>query len=134
MTQQQLDLVKQTWKLLRDIDPTIFGDVFYGRLFFTYPALRPLFKKPMEDQYQKFVDMLSLIVARIDQPDTLLPEIRTLGRTHQGYGVQPHHYQAVKDALLWTISRGLGSDWNDDVQQAWEACYDTLTQIMRQET
>jgi len=132
MTNQQLQLVKQTWKLLREVDPAVLGDVFYGRLFFKHPALRPMFKGPMESQYQKFVDMLSIIVARLDRPDAVAQEISGLARSHEGYGVQPHHYENVKDALLWTLERGLGTDWNADVQQAWTACYDALTYAMLQ--
>ena len=81
-------------------------------------------------QYQKFVDMLSIIVARLDRPDTVAQEISVLAWSHEGYGVQPSHYEDVKEALLWTLERGLGLDWNADVQQAWIACYDALTQAM----
>lgn len=130
MTAQQVQLVKKTWKLLREVDPALLGDVFYGRLFFKYPFLRPLFKGPMDIQYQKFIDMLSLIVARIDRPDILMPEIAALAQSHKGYGVQPSHYEDVKDALLWTLEVGLGNDWNDAVKQAWEACYDGLAHLM----
>lgn len=130
MTQQQLQLVKQTWKLLREIDPAVLGDVFYSRLFFKNPALRIMFKGSMESQYQKFVDMLSIIVARLDRPDSVAQEIGLLARSHAGYGVQPSHYEDVKEALLWTLERGLGLDWNADVQQAWIACYDAITQLM----
>lgn len=86
----------------------------------------------MDSQYQKFVDMLSIIVARLDRPDTLIQEISQLARSHEGYGVKPEHYIAVREALLWTLERGLGNDWNEDVQQAWVACYDSLTQSMLQ--
>ncbi|MFD2936112.1 globin domain-containing protein [Spirosoma flavum] len=130
VTQQQLQLVKQTWKLLREIDPAVLGDVFYSRLFIQYPTLRPMFKGSMEIQYQKFVDMLSIIVARLDRPDTVAQEIGMLARSHAGYGVQPSHYEDVKEALLWTLERGLGLDWNVAVQQAWIACYDAITQLM----
>lgn len=130
MTNQQLTLVKQTWKLLREVDPAVLGDVFYGRLFLQYPTLRPLFRGSMESQYQKFIDMLSIIVARLDRPDAVVEEISQLARSHQGYGVKPEHYTAVREALLWTLERGLGNDWNDGVQQAWEACYDSLTRLM----
>lgn len=130
MTNQQLLLVKQSWKLLREIDPAVLGDVFYGRLFIKYPSLRPMFKGSMESQYQKFVDMLSTIVARLDRPDTVAQEIGQLARSHEGYGVKPEHYTAVGEALLWTLERGLGTDWNDDVRRAWEACYDAITRSM----
>ncbi|WP_020602268.1 globin domain-containing protein [Spirosoma spitsbergense] len=133
MTNQQIQLVKQTWKLLREVDPAVLGDVFYGRLFFKYPMLRPMFKGPMASQYQKFIDMLSIIVARIDRPDSIAQELSAMTRSHAGYGVQPHHYEDVKDALLWTLQQGLGADWNADVQQAWITCYDALTHAMLQE-
>ena len=130
MTNQQLVLVKQTWKLLRDVDPAVLGDVFYGMLFKKYPALRALFKGSMENQYEKFVGMLSIIVARLDRPDTVAQEISQLAQRHEGYGVKPEHYEAVGEALLWTLEKGLGIDWNDAVKQAWEACYDSVTQAM----
>ncbi|MEO6617826.1 MAG: globin domain-containing protein [Dyadobacter sp.] len=130
MTQQQVRLVKQTWKLLREVNPTLLGDVFYGRLFFMYPFLRPLFKGPMDAQYQKFFDMLSLIVSRIDLPDNLGQKIAALGRSHKEYGVQPTHYEDVKAALLWTLEVGLGNDWNEATKQAWEACYNGLAHLM----
>ncbi len=130
MTNQQLLLVKQSWKLLREVDPAVLGDVFYGRLFIKYPSLRSMFKESMESQYQKFVDMLSIIVARLDRPDTIAQEVSQLARSHEGYGVKPEHYSAVKEALLWTLERGLGNDWNADIRRAWEVCYDTITRSM----
>lgn len=132
MTNYQLQLVKHTWKLLREVDPAILGDVFYERLFSQHPALRSMFKGSMTSQYQKFVDMLSMIVARIDRPDSIAAEISQLAQSHERYGVKPAHYIAVREALLWTLERGLGNDWNDEVERAWVACYDVLTQAMLQ--
>jgi hemoglobin-like flavoprotein len=131
MTNQQLQLVKRSWKLLREVDPAILGDVFYSRLFSQHPGLRSLFKGSMEQQYQKFIDMLSVIVARLDQPDKATQEINQLSRSHAGYGVKAEHYIAVREALLWTLEHGLENDWNDVVKQAWIECYDDLTQSMR---
>jgi hemoglobin-like flavoprotein len=130
MTAQQIQLVKQTWKLLRDIDPVLLGDVFYRRLFFQYPRFRSLFKGPMEAQYQKFMDTLTLIVARIDRPDTVMPDIDQLAERHEGYGVKPEHYAPVGEALIWTLKTGLGNYWNPDVEAAWLAAYTMLTQAM----
>ena len=130
MTNQQLKLVKQSWVLLREVNPALLGDVFYGRLFSTYPTLRAMFKGPMDSQYQKFVDMLSIIVARLDRPDTVAGQLSQLAQSHEGYGVKPEHYEPVGEALLWTLERGLGNDWNDQVRQAWIVCYESLTQAM----
>jgi hemoglobin-like flavoprotein len=130
MTSQQIDLVRQTWRPLRDVDPMLLGDVFYRRLFMQYPQVRSLFKEPMEAQYRKFVDMLNVIVARIDRPAEVMPEIADMGHRHEGYGTLPEHYAAVGEALLWTLEQALGKQWTPHVQQAWKACYEELTQLM----
>jgi hemoglobin-like flavoprotein len=130
MTNQQILLVKRTWKLLREVDPVLLGDVFYGRLFAQHPGCRSLFRGPMENQYRKFTDMLSILVARLDRPESAAEELSHLALSHKGYGVKPGHYEPVKEALLWTLERGLGHDWNAAVSEAWVACFDALTRLM----
>jgi hemoglobin-like flavoprotein len=130
MTDQQIHLIKKTWRLLRDIDPQLLGDVFYKRLFLKHPSVRFMFKGPMEHQHQKFVSMLSFIVARLDHPEAVKSELVAMAKRHEGYGVKPAHYQPVGDALLWTLEQGLGREWTEEVAQAWQACYQTLTQAM----
>ncbi|WP_461092201.1 globin domain-containing protein [Spirosoma gilvum] len=130
MTSQQIILVKQSWRLLREIDPKLLGDVFYTRLFVKYPALQSLFKHSMTSQYEKFIAMLNLIVSRLDQPTILTQEISQLATRHAGYGIKPEHYEEVGEALLWTLEKGLGKDWNPAIEQAWAACYHTLAKAM----
>lgn len=132
MAPDQFKLVKQTWKLLRDVDPPVLGSVFYGYLFLHFPMVKPLFKTSMDVQYQKFMDMLSLIVSRIDRVE-VNKEIIQLAQRHKGYGVKPEHYEAVGQVLIWTLKQGLGNDWNDQVQSAWEACYADVAQLMLEE-
>ena len=134
MTSHQLFLVKYTWKLLREVDSYVLGSVFYGRLFMTYPNLRSLFKNSLESQHKKFVEMLSIIVARLDRPDVLSDEMRQLAQRHLEYGVKPEHYQPVGEALLWTLEQGLGKDWNTEVKEAWSTCYTIITQAMLAKT
>ena len=135
MTAHQIHLVKKTWRLLRKVDPHLLANVFYKRLFLRSASARSLFGGPMEAQYEKFVAMLSFLVAHLDQPETLLGEAIAMARRHVTYGVTPAHYRPVGEALLWTIQKGLGPDWNDDVRQAWQACYELLTKAMlEQET
>ncbi|MBN8678296.1 MAG: hypothetical protein J0M29_08730 [Chitinophagales bacterium] len=130
MTKAQIQLIHHSWRLLKAIDPALVGDVFYSRLFFLYPKLRHMFPKKMEEQHQKLIDMLSHMVARLDQPEQLLPEIREMGKRHQGYGVKPEHFGMVADALLWTLERGLGSDWTPETAEAWKACYTLIVDNM----
>jgi len=130
MEQQQVILVQRTWKLFRDIKPEIIGDVFYSKLFTEFPASRRMFKNDITAQYKKLVDMLSLMVGRLQQLHELTADIRALAIRHAGYGVKPAHYAIVGDTLLWTLEQGLGPDWNEETKQGWDSCYKMIAGIM----
>lgn len=132
MNEKQIKLVKSSWSLFRKIDPQIIGDVFYSRLFQQMPSLKGMFKSPMTDQYTKIVDTLSMIVSRLDHLEQITDEITQLAIRHTGYGVRPAHYKLVGDALLWTLEKGLGNDWNEETARAWAQCYKLLSDTMIQ--
>jgi nitric oxide dioxygenase len=130
MTEEQVKLVKKTWKMVRAIDPVMVGDLFYSKLFNDHPALRNMFPKKMDEQYRKLMDMLSTVVARLEKLDELTNDISEMARRHVGYGVRPAHYKMVGSALLWTLQQGLGNDWTQEVKEAWIKCYNTLADTM----
>ena len=130
LTQSQIQLVKQTWSIFRSIDTELVGDVFYGRLFLENPALRRMFPKQMELQYKKLINMLSIMVARLDHIDDLAGDIAAMAERHVQYGVKPEHYPLVGKALLWALQNGLGKDWNKEVESAWQNCYEFLSDTM----
>jgi hemoglobin-like flavoprotein len=132
MTAEQVQLVKGTWKLLRNVDPVLLGDTFYSKLFSDHPTLGRLFPSDMHQQYRKLVDMLSMIVARLDRWVEMRDEIRALAQRHAGYGVRPAHYKMVGTALLWTLEKGLGLDCTPDVRRAWISCFVLLSNEMIQ--
>lgn len=130
LTPAQIQLVKQTWSIFRSIDSSLVGDVFYGKLFLESPSLRRMFPKQMDEQYKKLINMLSIMVARLDHIDELSADIAVMAERHVQYGVKPEHYPLVGKALLWALKNGLGKDWNEDVRDAWQKCYDVLAGIM----
>lgn len=130
MTQQQVLQVQKTWRLFRGIKPELIGDVFYSKLFADKPALRKMFKHPIEAQYKKLIDMVSLLIGRLHQLDLINEDLIQLAKRHVGYGVKEEHYQMVGDALMWTLEHGLGKDWNNQVKEAWRICYKTLSDTM----
>ena len=131
MTEKQIAVVKGSWKLYRAVSAVLVGDVFYSKLFVDAPQLKPMFNIPREEQSKKLVDMLSLIVARLDRLEELTGEIRQLAIRHHSYGVKPQHYDAVGAALLWTLQQGLGNDWSEEMAEAWTTCYATLSAAMK---
>jgi hemoglobin-like flavoprotein len=55
-----------------------------------------------------------------------------LGERHVQYGVQPHHYDIVGAALLWTLAQGLGKHFTSEVEEAWTAAYTLLANTMQE--
>jgi hemoglobin-like flavoprotein len=130
MTQEEIILIKRTWKLFREINPAVVGDTFYSKLFLDNPSVRKMFPKDMNQQYQKLIDMLSTVVGRLDHLEDLSGEIAAMGQRHVSYGVKPSQYKKVGEALLWTLEQGLGKDYTPEVKDAWTKCYNTLANAM----
>lgn len=130
MTSQQVQAIKTSWKIFRSIDPVIVGDVFYTKLFHEYPQVKSMFKISKEEQSKKLIDMLNVIVGRLDKLDEINEDIAGLAIRHAQYGVKPEHYKAVGAALLWTLQQGLGADWTQATATAWKAGFDTLADTM----
>jgi len=130
MTEEQIDLVKKTWKIFRDINPVLVGDVFYSRLFIEVPQVKQMFRISKEEQSMKFIDMINIIIGRLDRLDELTRDIEQLAIRHAGYGVKPSHFKPVGEALLWTLQQGLGKDWTEEIKEAWQTCYKMLSQTM----
>lgn len=106
------------------------GALFYARLFELDPALRALFRGDMREQGCTLIAMLSKTVSLLDQPDTLIPIVRTLGARHNSYGVLAEHYATVGAALLWTLQKGLGREFTPAVATAWSNTYSFLAHLM----
>jgi hemoglobin-like flavoprotein len=131
MTPDQKQIVQETWKQVVPIADQA-AEVFYRRLFEIDPTTHPLFADTdMAEQRKKLVQMLAVAFGALDLIDELTPKLEALGRSHTGYGVRDGDYASVGAALLWTLERGLGSEWTPATAAAWTAAYGALSGIMR---
>jgi nitric oxide dioxygenase len=130
MTDQQILLVKKSWMAIQRLDPVLIGNVFYTRLYSTNPELKSLFQVPVDIQSRKLMEMLNMIVERLDRFNELIQDIKSLAIRHVGYGVKPVDYEAVGSALLWTIQHQLAKVWSDELDKAWAECYSMLSSTM----
>ena len=130
MSPEQVNIVRKTWRKLSGINPTVIGDLFYSKLFYEHPELRPLFPKDMKQQYVNLTDMLTSIITGLNNPEIYKEEIFAIGQRHIGYGVKKIHYKMVGNALLWTVEKGLGDEWNPTVRDAYISCYYSLVNLM----
>ena len=130
LTEREIKLIKNNWGELRGIKPEIIGDVFYRKLFIDMPELKRMFTTSTEEQSKKLIDMLNLIVARLERLNELTKDIKQLAKRHAGYGVTEKHYQYVGAALIWTLQQALRNTWNTELQNAWLSCYTILSNAM----
>ncbi len=130
MTPEKIALVKSTWTSVEAISDTA-AELFYGRLFELDPKLKELFKGDMKEQGKKLMQMLGVAVANLHQLDQVMVAVQELGKRHVGYKVKDEDYDTVAASLLWTLEKGLGDAWNDEVQAAWTETYVTLATVMK---
>ena len=130
MTTDQTKLVKNSWKKLRNIKAETIGDLFYTKLFLDHPRLKKMFPSQMDQQNKKLVDMLSYIVSKMDDFGVIKKDIEALAIRHEEYGTKPEHYEMIGSALIWTLEKAIGKDWNKKLGEAWIACYSLIAQTM----
>lgn len=131
MTPESQTLVRDSFAKVLPIAPAA-AEMFYQRLFELDPSLKPLFKGDMKEQGKKLMAVFATVVANVGKLDTIMPTVQALGQRHAGYGVEGRHYDTVAAALLWTLEKGLGSDFTPDTRAAWVECYTTVAGAMKQ--
>jgi nitric oxide dioxygenase len=129
MTPEQVKLVQGSFaKVIPIADQA--ASMFYSRLFEIAPQIKPLFKSDLAEQRRKLVAALAMVVNGLGDLPSILPAASALAKKHVGYGVERSHYAVVGAALLWTLERGLGANWNDELAGAWAGAYGTLSDFM----
>jgi hemoglobin-like flavoprotein len=126
----QQGLVQTTFARLA-VMPEVTGALFYERLFATNPSFRSLFKNDMRIQGIKLMTMIAMVVYNLPKPRQVSPAIHDLAIRHVKYGVKSAYYDAMREALLWTLEQALAEDLTPDVREAWTVCYDDLAGEMK---
>lgn len=129
MTPQQIELVRESWRLVLPISDTA-ATLFYQRLFELDPNLKPMFLHDMREQGRKLMSTIDVAVKSLNNLSSIVPAVQELGRRHAGYGVKEKDYQTVAEALIWTLQRGLGNSFTDATKQAWIETYSLLSKTM----
>jgi hemoglobin-like flavoprotein len=130
MTPEQIIIVQTTFGTVLPFADNM-AETFYQRLFQLDPTLRPMFKSDMEAQKRKLVSSLVLVIKNLQRPGLFLYKVQNLGRAHVDYGVKPHHYELVGEALLYALAEQMGEDFTSEVKAAWVAAYDLLANAMQ---
>src|SRR5262252_385406 len=102
MTAEQVDIIRKSfdamWPMRGD-----FADLCYSRFFELAPDTRALFPSDMERQRLKLMDTIAALVGSLDQRELFESLATYSGRQHARFGVQPSHYAAMGEALMWGL-------------------------------
>src|SRR5580658_7991529 len=129
MTPNQVKAIQESFAKVVPISEQAAA-LFYGRLFETAPALKPLFRGDMKEQGRKLMATLAVVVNGLGNIEQVLPAASALAKRHVGYGVKAADYAPVGAALLWTLERGLGAAWTPELAAAWGAAYGVVSEYM----
>lgn len=126
----QVETLEQSFEKIKP-QADEFVSSFYENLFAANPEAKPLFgSTDMASQKKKLLGSLVLVVENLRKPDKLTEALKGLGARHVNYGALPAHYPLVGNALLKTFEQYLGTDWTEEVKQAWTEAYGTITELM----
>jgi nitric oxide dioxygenase len=103
---------------------------FYRNLFEIAPSARTLFATDPAAMAVKFSAELAAIVEAITSFETFAPRVRELAVRHVGYGVQPHHYRLVGQALIRALATHLEERWDEELEAAWRRAYNLVAELM----
>lgn len=129
LTEEEIHLVQNSTKLMRkSLDE--FANAFYRELFKSNPIIKTLFLTNIKDQARKFAQMFELLVVSLNDVEKVIPSLKALGRRHANYGINEDHYNIVGGALINTLDKSLGTDFTEDVKNAWLKTYGIVSMIM----
>ncbi|MBW4636863.1 MAG: hypothetical protein KME05_01270 [Gloeocapsa sp. UFS-A4-WI-NPMV-4B04] len=125
-----VEILEQSFERVKP-NATQFASSFYQNLLTDYPQIRPLFANTsMEEQEEKLIMSLVLVVENLRNPDYLTTVLQQLGERHVRYGTMRQHYPIVGAELLKTFEAYLGEEWTPEVKQAWTDAYGAIANIM----
>ncbi len=126
LTDKQKAIVQTTFGMVTDADH--LASRFYERLFEIDPSTQRMFHGDMREQRMKLMQTIAVVVASLDNLDSIVPAIQSLGSRHVAYGVTIEHWNSVGAALLWALGDAFGDTFTEDIRGAWAAAYGLIAQ------
>jgi NAD(P)H-flavin reductase/hemoglobin-like flavoprotein len=122
-------LLKESWSLVEDHQDKVAG-YFYARIFLSHPDLRDLFPVHMDAQRSRLLGAIVTAVQTLEDPEKFDAYLRSLGRDHRKFHVEPTHYEVVGGALIEAMRHFAGEEWGVEYDQAWADAYAVIAAKM----
>src|SRR5918998_181202 len=104
-------LLKESWSLVEENQDKV-ASYFYARIFLSHPDLRDLFPVQMDVQRARLLNAIVTAVQTLGDPETFDEYLRSLGRDHRKFHVEPEHYEVVGAALIEALRTFAGERWS----------------------
>ncbi len=125
MNPQSLHLLRKSLAVVEAKQP-VPGLVFYRRLLEIEPSLQSLFRRDIEAQAQRFVEMLSQLATKLDRPEELHAMLVALGQRHSAYGAKPEYFPLAGRALLDMVGSVLDRGLSPAARKAWSEFFEII--------
>lgn len=123
-------LLRESFALVAEREPELTAR-FYTQLFSRYPQAESLFgRNTRVKQQQMLRDALVAVMDHLEDAPWLTEQLTALGKKHVDYGVTEEMYGWVGESLLATLAEIAGSDWTDELQEAWTEAYGAISGLM----
>jgi nitric oxide dioxygenase len=130
LTVKQIRLLRESFARIEP-QAGIASLIFYRHLFTLDPTLRLLFHTSIELQGRKLMEALDYTVASLEDPETLVPVLESLGRRHVSYGTREEHYATVHRALMQALEETLGKSFTPETRAAWNTALEFVAETMK---
>ncbi|BCE00089.1 globin family protein [Marinicellulosiphila megalodicopiae] len=131
LSERQVGMIQDSFKKVLPISDAA-AQIFYDKLFEYDADLQRLFKQNMGDQGKKLMQTLAVAIGALKDLDKLVPVLQNLAVKHLDYGVKVEDYTPVGNALLFTLEKGLGNSFTQELKQAWIVLLKVVFNVMRQ--
>ena len=137
MKPDQVDALKKSFANIEAVGQQA-GHFFYHSLFEKNPAFKHMFTHDMDQQVEKFLSTLKLIVYSFEvskngeyhiTADLRVP-LENLGKKHQQLGVISEMFKPVAEALMASLEKFLGNAFTSEVRKAWADAYWEIAEAM----
>jgi hemoglobin-like flavoprotein len=130
VTHLSLRLLQQSFGTVKS-RADVLAKRFYERLFAEHPRFKRLFGRVnLEEQHQKLIQSLVLIVKWLETPDRLTRYLHALGGRHFDYRIRPQDYQPFVETFIAVLGETVGAGWTTECETAWRDALRTVTDTM----
>jgi NAD(P)H-flavin reductase/hemoglobin-like flavoprotein len=122
-------ILKESWTLVEEQQDKLAA-YFYAGIFLANPQLRDLFPMHMDVQRARLLGAIVTAIQNLDDPERFEEYLRSLGRDHRKFRVEPEHYEVVGGALIGALRTFAGEGWSVEYDQAWRDAYGVIAKKM----